>query len=139
MNTDITENKYALLNLKLKYSWIIVISVLLFLLLIFSSIYYKTYDSYKVSGLVNDNNINITVLVKKIGNIIESDYLEINNKKYKFSVESISPVEYDMASNNFYQNITLSTSGNFLDNEVLELTFYKNKQRIITKVINLLK
>ncbi|MBQ6686974.1 MAG: hypothetical protein IJN03_00435 [Bacilli bacterium] len=139
MNTDILNNKYALLNLKLKYSGLIIISLILFLLLIFSSIYYKTYDSFKVSGIIHNTKIVITVFPNDINDIVKSDFFKVNKEKYKFSVESISEVEYDVNSNSFYQKVTLSTSGNFLDNEIVDLTFYKNKQRIINKVINLLK
>ncbi len=139
MNYNILENKYALLNLKPKYSFVIVFSILLFLLIIFFSIYYKTYDSFKVTGTYLNNQISITLLSSDTKNIIESDYLKIKNQKYKFSIQSISQAEYEVITNTSYQKVALSTSGSFFDNEILEITFYKNKQRIISKIFNLLK
>jgi len=139
MQIDIFNNKYALLNFKQKYSLWLIISLLLFGLICFLTIYLKTYDSFKCSGLYLNKKISITVPSSETKNIIKSDYLKVDNKKYNFSIESVSEMEYDWVTNNSYQNIILTTSKSYIENEVLDITFYKNKQRIITKLFNLLR
>ena len=139
MNNELSLNKYALLNLKPKYSSFIILSVLLFLLILISSIYFKTYDSYQVTGIVKDNQIYITVLSSDTKNINNSEFLKIANEQFEFSIESVSELEYDITINAYYQTIILFASKKFINNEVIEITFYQNKQRIIEKIFNLLK
>ena len=139
MNSDIVDNKYVLLNQKPKYNSLIIFSLLLFLLIIFSSIYYKTYDSFKVTGIYVNKEISITLNSSDVKKIIESEFIKINARKYKVSILSVSQPDYDWTSNVSYQTIILTTSEKFYNNEILEITFYRNKQRIIRKVFNLLK
>ena len=55
-------DKYAFLNLKVKYSYIVFVCTLLFLLILLSSIHYQTYDSYKSTGTYKNNKISISYL-----------------------------------------------------------------------------
>lgn len=134
-----SNNKYSLLNIKIKYNWFLIISFMLSLIIITLSICIKTYDSYKYFGLYFDKQIILNIKSSDINNVLKSDYLIIDDKKIKFSIQSVGELQYDDVTLTNYQEVILSTSDNFIDNSYLEVTFYNNKQRIITKVINLLK
>lgn len=132
-------SKYSLLKIKPRYNTIIILSILLFLLIIVFSVCYQTYDSFKITGIYQNSHITITLLAKDTKNIVNSDFLKIKDQKCKFSIESISEPEYEILSDNSYQTIILNVSNVYINNEILELSFYKNKQRIIFKFFNLLK
>ena len=132
-------NKYALLNIKVKYGYIVFAFLLLFLLILLSSIYYKTYDSYRTTGTYNNKILSITIPSDDVAKIISSDFLEIKNKKYKFSILSVSEAEYLFELDNVYQTLEIQLSSSFYDNEILDVTFYRNRQRIIKKILKLLK
>lgn len=136
---DYTNDKYALLKIKPKCGWFMSISFILSIFLLIMSIYINTYDSYKYTGIVLDNKIMININVKEINKILKSDYIKINNKKDRFSVLSVSDIQYDEQTLINYHTVIISTSNSYIDNLSLDVTFYNNKQRIITKVINLLK
>ena len=139
MNNNIYNNKYALLNLKPKYNWFIYISILIFLILVGLSIIIKTYDTFKVQGIYLEEKIILRVSPEETKKILDSDYMCVDNKKNKFSVLSVSEIEIDEYTYTNYQTIILSTSNNYIDNLSLDITFYKNKQRIIVKLFNFLK
>jgi len=101
MNECVIYNKYALLNLKVKYKFIIIFSILLFLIIIFSFIFYKAYDSFKVSGIYLNNEINVTVLESDVKKLLDSKYLEVNGVKYKFSILSVSRLEQEVITNSY--------------------------------------
>jgi len=139
MLLDVNNQKFSLLNIKTKYNWLLLISFILFLFLLTASIGIKTYDSYKCIGIVDNNQIIMKINRNNVKKVFDSKFLIIDNKKTKFSIQSVSELQYDEYSNENYQIVIISTSDNYLDNLALELTFYNNKQRIITKIINLLK
>ena len=133
------QDAVSLLNIKTKYNWLLLISFILFLFLLTASICIKTYDSYKCIGIVDNNQIIMKINSNNVKKVLDSKFLIIDNKKIKFSIQSVGELQYDEYSNENYQIVIISTSDNYLDNLALELTFYNNKQRIITKIINLLK
>lgn len=132
-------SKYALLNLRVKYGSVVLLTILLFLLILFSSIYYQTYDSYKSTGTFKDNKISITIPSSDTAKITSSNFLKIRNKKYQFSILSVSESEYLFELNETYQTIEIQIDKYFYDNEILSITFYRNRQRIIEKLFYLLK
>lgn len=136
---NINNNKYALLNIKPKYTWFIFISIIIVSVLVFASIYIKTYDSFKYNGVFLQNKIILNVSVDDVKNIIDSKFLKIDNKRKKFSVLSVSEIQFNEYTQENYQTVILSTSDNYTDNLKLDITFYKNKQRIVVKLIALLK
>ena len=139
MQEYVSNNKYSLLNIRLKYNWFIVYSFINFLLIIAITSFVKTYDSLKYTGIVLDNKIVLKIPSSKLNSVINSEYIKIDDEKIEFLIESVGEIEYDEESLINYQIVILSTSNNYMDNLTLEITFYNNKQRIITKIINLLK
>lgn len=135
----IYNNKYALLNIKPKYNWFIIISIIIVLILTLASIYIKTYDTFNYSGIFIQDKIILNVDTSDTKNIINSDFLKIDDKIIKFSVDSVSEIRFDKYTHENYQTIILSTSNKYIDNLKLDITFYKNKQRIIVKLLALLK
>lgn len=138
MHDHLVFNKYVLLNEKVKYKWMLYILILGCIMLFLLTILIKTYDSYKTVGRVVKNQIILNLNVEDINNIITSDFIKINDKKLNFSIESISNASYNDYLNESYQTVILSTSDTIIDNLNLDIIFYKNKQRIIKKIVNLL-
>jgi len=139
MQEFVSNNKYSLLNIKQKYSWLVILSFILLIIIVTATICIKTYDTINYNGVAIDNQIMISVKSSDVHNLVNSDYLKIDDQKLEFSILSVGELQYDELLNINYQIVILSTSNNYLDNLSLNLTFYKNKQRIITKIINLLK
>lgn len=140
MQEFVSDNKYSLLNIKVKNNYILMSLFILIVLLIALAYYVKTYDTYKYMGVSFDKKIIINVNSENLDAIISSEYIRVNdNKQARFSILSVSEIQYDETTNRNYQEIIISTSDNYIDNLMLEVTFYNNKQRIITKLFNLLK
>lgn len=139
MQEYIKINKYALLNIKIKYTWFLIVSLILSLTLIIVAYFTKCYDAYNGVGVFKNHEIALNINVEDINKVLESDFIKINNKRYKFSVLSISDIQYNELAMTNYQTITIEVKEKYIENMYLEITFYSNKQRIITKIYNLLR
>jgi len=139
MQEYIKINKYALLNIKIKYTWFLIVSLILSLTLIIVAYLTKCYDAYNGVGVFKNHEIALNINVEDINKVLESDFIKINNKRYKFSVLSISDIQYNELAMTNYQTITIEVKEKYIENMYLEITFYSNKQRIITKIYNLLR
>ena len=72
---------------------------------------------------------------------IDSKYVKISeenvkNEEYSFKINSIS----NLLSENYqnYQIYTLKTNINLKENEVVKITFYYNKEKIIKKIFKII-
>ena len=124
--------------LNIKYRQFILISIVVILLVICFILGFslESYDKYMTYAVYNENNLQISVPINKTNNVINSDYILIDKQKYSFSINYISNIEVENMVN--YQNIYLNNGEKYLDNQVLKITFYYNKQRIIKKIINVI-
>jgi len=130
-------NYHSLLNIKYKYS-IFNISILLiiFITLILLSVIF-TYSSFKILGIYNDDQIVISVPVENSDSVKNGTYLMIDNVKYDYRIIDISPIKEMNYVN--YQDYNLKINDVSLkENEVVEITFHYNKQRIIKKIIDII-
>ena len=125
-----------LLNIKYKnVSFMIVILTISIIALILSC-FLSTYDKYTVSGIWENNSIAINLPINNSDAVINGKFIKIDNKNYSYNIKSISKLqEYNFIN---YQTYMINISQDFIDNQVLNITFYYNKQRIIQKIIKLI-
>lgn len=129
---DLFNNKVAFLKKKPKMGFIAVVLVFIVLLIL---LYYictvKVYDQYQTKGLVTcTSTCTITVLIPSE---LSYDEIRLNNKYFDFEVmgKELQVDEENLVS---YFKLTLSTTASLTNNEIVNLSFYYNKQRIITKI-----
>ena len=126
-----------LLNIRYKNNInIIIFSIFLFICFILACALF-TYDRYTTYGVVKNNIIAINSSANNSDAVIKGDYLLINNKKYIYKILTISDLQEEDYVNYQIFNIDIQAN-NFLENQVLTITFYYNKQRIIQKIINII-
>ena len=113
--------------------FIIVLLIIVYILLILSIILYS-YDSYIYYGKYMDEYLYVSVPITNSDAVRNGILLQIDNKKYSFSIKEISDI-YEINNLN-YQDYKLQIKERYQDNEVLKITFYTNKERIIKKIID---
>lgn len=129
---DLFNNKVAFLKKKPKMGFIAVIFVFIVLLIL---LYYvckvKVYDQFQTKGIVTcASTCTITVLIPSN---LSYDEIWLNNKYIHFE-EIEKELQVDEENLESYFKLTLATSEALTNNEIVNLTFYYNKQRIITKI-----
>lgn len=121
-----------------KYPLSIIIFVLLLLLIILSySI--KTYDTLSIVAITNKANdtcnLEFVLPYNKI-TMLNNSLFEYNNKEYK--IKNIKYIETTNENNILYEKVKI-TSNLKCPNKVANIKLLNNKQRIITKIINIIK
>lgn len=129
---DLFNNKVAFLKKKPKMGFIAVIFVFVVLLIL---LYYickvKIYDQYQTKGLVAcSSTCTITVLIPSD---LSYDEIWLNNKYFDYELIG-KELQVDEENLESYFKLTLSTTEALTNNEIVNLSFYYNKQRIITKI-----
>ena len=91
----------------------------------------KVYDQFQTKGIVTcASTCTITVLIPSN---LSYDEIWLNNKYVHFE-EIEKELQVDEENLESYFKLTLATSEALTNNEIVNLTFYYNKQRIITKI-----
>ena len=128
----------SLLNIKIKYGLIYV--MLAFLLLIWGIIILNKeyYDTYKISGIVEDSIIYLNVPLDYSDTLKKGEYLKIDNIKYDYDILEISGLEVDTVNYINYQTFALKIDAEVLNNEVLTITIYYNKEKNYQKLKRLI-
>lgn len=133
---NIYNNKEAFLRLKPhKIGLIITIFVLLFILTILFSCLSFTYDNFETKGfIICDKSCQVTT---SIPSNISFTEIYLNKKVINYQ-ELKKELKVDQENYISYYEITFTTDSLFQNSEIVNLNFYYNKQRIITKLINLI-
>ena len=95
-----------------------------------------TYNVYNTKALFINNSIILNVELGNSDIINNSSYLKIDNKKYNYKIKSISDIKVDNFIN--YQEIQIDVSNSFIENQVLDITFYYKEEKIIKKIIDII-
>ena len=131
---EIYNNKQAFLQTKPRnLSLILLIILLSIIILIIYLTFTKIYDNYSTNGVINCND-NCT-LTTYIPSSITYDYLTINNKKKNYQIlsqEIFIPQDTLISLN----KIVFQVYNDYQDNEIVNLNFYYNKQRMIKKMLD---
>ena len=129
---DLFNNKTAFLKERPKIGFIIVIFILLILLILLIYMCKKEiYDSYQTKGLVSCTDT--CTITTSIPSNLEYEYIQINNKYLNYEILGLELI-VDEENLITYNRLTLSTDLSLSNNEIVDLTIYYNKQRIITKI-----
>ncbi len=126
------DNYLSLINIKYKEHISLFFLPIIFIILVILSLIIETSEKYKVYYYFNNNVISVTVPIENSDKIINADYLLLDNKKYTFKVISI---DYDMG--NEYQTINIEANVTKIDNQIGNIVFSFNKEKIIKKIIKL--
>lgn len=131
---DIFNNKTSFLLNKPKHLWLLILFVIAVIIaIIIVSVKIKVFDSYQTKGYVEcDKNCLVNV---NIPSNINYEKIKINNKDIKFT-EIKRELELDKDNLISYYQIKLNCNIPLQSNEIVNLTFYYNKQRIFTKIKN---
>ena len=127
---NIYNNKESFLREKPHLFEIIVFFLILLIISIILLLYkIKIYDNYQTKGYTLEGNIVTTVIPSNL--TFSKIYLNNKNVKYKVLDEKISIDEEKMVS---YKTLTIQFQENLKANLIVDLNFYYNKQRIISKI-----
>ncbi len=130
-------NYIDVLNIKTK-SFISFCIIYAFVLFITSlALFLKTYTTYKFDAIYNDEFITIKTYYQNSDKIVNSDFIEINNEYYyidHIKYGEISLINEEVVMQDLYVYI----SSEFESNEVTNVTFYSDYERIIEKIIKVI-
>ena len=119
-----------------KYHYLIyAISLSLLIVIIFSFKVdvYKTYTTY---GIYNDNVLYLKIH-NKLSDKLNNAYIMFENKKFKVKVHEY--LDYELISNEVYQNISIIIDKDTYDNQVVKTTIYYDKEKIYKHILDLFK
>lgn len=126
------DNHLSLLNIKYKQYITVLLLPIIFIILLVLSLTITSSDKIKVNYIYNNNLYTITVPIENSDNVINADYLLLNNTKYSFNVHSI---ENDIVNN--IQIMEIEVNSKKIDNQVGTIIFSFNQEKIIKKIIKL--
>lgn len=125
-------NYYELLNIKYKNHIIIYLILIIIFILLIVSLNIDSYDEYKTYGVYKNKTLIVSIPVINSDNLLTGKYLQINNKKYNYEINKISDLYVENYIN--YEDFEINIEKSFLENEVVEITFYSNKEKMIKKI-----
>lgn len=116
---------------KLLYLLIIIILIIGYISFIYSVTKYV--NSY---GYIKEKNLYTKIIYNKTDDIKTSNYLLLNNKKYK--IKEINILDYEIIDDNIYEDLMIVLDDS-LDNEVGLVKFIIKKEKIINYILDLFK
>lgn len=118
------------------------IVLVLFIILTLLSIYIcheSLYDRLDLTAISDGENLIVAVPVAYSDTLKTGDTVVISNQNYHYTITSISDIEANLMQQINYQNFTIKINNQYPQNQILKITFYYNKEKIIKKVIKLVK
>ena len=108
------------------------ILIIITLIFIYVSFIYKYKTYYITKGTIKTNNLELLVNLEDIKHISNNNILKINDKVYRYKIDSISEELYVDESLNNYKYIYLDVDNlSNIDNYVYEVKIEKENKRII--------
>ncbi len=121
----------------LKYSWLtLILGVILFLIIIASLV--SSYDTYYIYGTYQNNSFYLDIPVDNSDAIKNGYFLKTQNKIYEYDIKEVSELKNYNDINYQTYVITFPTQEKYINNEIEKITFYYKKQRIITKIFDII-
>ncbi len=141
MNIKIEEFQKSFKNLEANIkNYIIVVSILISIILLFMIINNKIEDYYFVQGEVHNENIDIIVDMNNLNKITNNKKIIINKEIFTYKIEKIEDYIYN---NIIYKKITISLSkGNkdfLIDNNIVDGKIITNRITLIKYLLKTLK
>lgn len=122
----------------IKYPKHILIIFLIIVLLVSLIVTFKTkaYSSYKTYGVYLNSQLYVDIPITNSDAVNKGEYIKIDNQKYDIVIREISGLQTQGNIN--YQTYSLKAFKEYKNNQIVEITFYYNKQRIITKIMDII-
>ena len=131
-------NYDVLLNMKIKYHLLFVILTIILICSFGYIINLKIFDTYNCKGIYNEDFIYINVPITYSDTLTKGNYLKINKEKYLYEIAEISEIEVDPTNLINYQTFKIKIEKEFINNELIDITIYSNKEKIIEKLKELM-
>lgn len=129
--------KYVdLINIGYKKHITIILFFIVIVGCIISSFYFSVYYSSELTALSQSDTLAITYAVDSFDFSVSDAYVEINDKDYDFEIDRYSEVY--LYGENYYQTIYITVPTDFKENEIVDITLFYKKEKIIKKIINLM-
>ena len=127
-------NYYSILNIKPKYKikYMAIILILIFIFIFIINL--KVYNTFKLKGIVNNNEIILNLPIKYSDTIITGKFLKINNQKYLYKVTNISSLKIDESTMVEYQTIQLKINKKLYQNQIVNITIFSEKAKLKKKL-----
>lgn len=125
---------------KLLLCWGLIIGFIILSLIGMNSIF-KFNHYYLASGIVKGEYLSLYVPTKEVDKIINSDYIYLNDDKYKYQVIKISDniIENNLA---YYQEVLIDVdlhNKSFINNQIIEAKFILESETMFQYFINFAK
>lgn len=124
----------TLLRSKIRYGYLWITMTILLVGVSIFILNQEIYDTQTFKGISKENNIYLHIPIIYSDTFKNGSYIMINKDKRYFEIESISEILVDESSFLQYQEYVLKTDKEFKDNEILILTIYYNKEKILDKI-----
>ncbi len=131
-------NYYNVINKRPKYCGFFIITTMSLMIIITFILQLEVYSKRVIYAIAKDNLLYADIIIDNTDTINKGDYLRIDRQLYKYKITNISDLMVNESNYLNYQQYELYIGGVFKDNEVIKLTIYYNKQRIIHKIWQLL-
>ena len=117
-----------------KYTIIIVIYILLIIFFIILSFNIKIYSKLKVKATLLEDKIVFPMILDNIEKIEKSTFLKLADKKYNFKILEYGKI-YNDGNVNIQDIVIDSKINKKFENQIFELTFYYDEEKMIKKII----
>ncbi|MGN1379007.1 MAG: hypothetical protein ACI4XR_01235 [Bacilli bacterium] len=127
---------YYLQNIKYKNNLFLIMFLGIFIIFIILSFFLESYSNFNTYGIYENGFIKVNILVENSDKITLNNKMKIKNDEYSYKIDNIS----DLLNENYqnYQIYTLKTNINLKENEVVKITFYFDKEKIIKKIFKII-
>lgn len=130
---DLTNIKFIYEKPK-KYTIIFVIYILLIIFFIILSFNIKIYSKLKVKTTLLEDKIVVPMILDNVDKIEKSTFLKLNDKKYNFKILEYGEI-YNNGNLNIQDIVIDSKINKKFENQIFELTFYYDEEKIIKKIV----
>lgn len=124
-----------LINIRYKLFGKILIFILLVILTMIIIFPKKITDVYNTYGYIYNHKLIVNIPIDNPDTISKLKYIRVNDIKYdKNAIINISDVLIDQLTLTNYQEITLSLSKEYQENQILNVSFYFNEEKVLKKL-----
>ena len=129
------KNNYAFIYQNPKrFNMLVSIYIVVLILSISYSFSSKMYSKKVMKGVINNNQIVIPISVLDIEKINKSSYIKVDDKKYSLSNMKFSEL-YNNGNINMQDIIVRFDNKKYLNNQIVEVTFYYEYDYVIKKIV----
>ena len=117
-----------------KYTIIFVIYILLIIFFIILSFNIKIYSKLKVKATLLEDKVVVPIILDNVDKIEKSTFITLDDKKYNFKILEYGKIYND--GNVSIQDVVIDSKiSKKLENQIFELTFYYDEEKIIKKIV----